>query len=67
MRDKAHYEQMFADSAATVGAGLAAYAARHGDADMADVDVLRELTRGLMARYGATLSAEQVLAEMARA
>jgi hypothetical protein len=70
MSDKAHYEQMFSDCTAAVGASLAAkavYAARHGDADLADIDVLRELTRGLIAHYGETLSAEQVRAEMARA
>jgi hypothetical protein len=54
----------------TVGARLAAkavYSVRHGYADRADADVLRELTRGLIGRYGETLTVDQVRAEMAHA
>jgi hypothetical protein len=55
----------------TIGVQLAAravYAARHGDADAALAgaghDVLREITRDLIRRYGQQMDAAAVLREM---
>ena len=72
MRNRAHYERMLSENpGSTVGVQLAAravYAARHGDADAAlageEHDVLREMTRDLIRRYGQDLTVQQLRREM---
>jgi hypothetical protein len=70
IRDAAHYRRMMDEGPdTTIGASLAAaaiYAARYGVCEAEDRGsaAYRQLLRGLMARYGESLSNSEVVVEM---